>query len=116
MSQYAAQAYSRAAVHTTVDAASPHQLVAMLYDGLLRQLRMAKTHMGKSDLGAKAMCIGKAIDILCQGLRASLNHEAGGEIAANMDALYEYCEQRLMQANARNEIAMVDEVIGLIEP
>ena len=116
MSHYATQAYSKAAVHTTVDAASPHQLVLMLYEGLLKQLRLAKTHMAKGELGAKAACLGKAIDILGKGLRGSLNLEAGGEIAQNLDALYEYCEQRMMQANARNELAMLDEVIGLLEP
>lgn len=116
MSSYALSAYSRAAVHTTVDGASPHQLVSMLFDALLRQVRVAKTHMGKGELAQKAVCISKAIDILVQGLRASLNPEAGGEIAANLSALYDYCEQRLLQANSRNDAALLDEVVSLIEP
>ena len=116
MNHYAAQAYSRAAVHTTVDAATPHQLVLMLFDGLLRQVRLAKTHMGNGDLGQKALCICKAVEILDQGLRASLNMEAGGEIAANLSALYDFCDQRLLQANARNQTELLDEVITVIEP
>lgn len=115
MNQYAAQAYSKAAVHTTVDAASPHQLILMLFDGVLRQVRLAKNHMVKGEIAAKAQCISRAIEIISQGLRGSLNPEAGGEIAANLGALYDYCEQRLMQANARNQVELLDEVVGLIE-
>jgi flagellar protein FliS len=116
MSHYAAQAYSKTAVHTTVEAASPHQLVSMLFDGLLKHLRMARTHMVNGNVAEKASSISKALNILTQGLHASLNPEAGGEVAQSLATLYEYCEQRLFLANAQNQIAMIDEVVALIEP
>jgi flagellar secretion chaperone FliS len=115
MSNYAMQSYRATAVHTVVEDAGPHQLILMLYDGTLRQMRLAKTHMVNGDLGAKAKAVGKAIELIDQGLRLSLDEERGGDIARNLHALYDYCEQRLIHANARNEPAILDEVIGLID-
>jgi len=116
MSQYATQAYKTVGVNTAVEGATPHKLVLMLYDGLLRQLRLGRAHMQKGDLGAKAGCLSKAISIIDQGLRAALNDDKGGEIAQNLRALYDYAERQLVHANARNDVAVIDEVIALFEP
>ncbi|HKU36925.1 MAG TPA: flagellar export chaperone FliS [Polyangiales bacterium] len=116
MSKYATQAYKNVGVNTAVEGATPHKLVLMLYDGLLRQLRLARAHMQKGDLGQKASCVSKAISIIDQGLRASLNDEKGGEIALRLRALYDYSERQLVHANARNDVAVIDEVIALFEP
>lgn len=113
---YASQAYKTVGVNTAVEAATPHRLILMLYDGLLRHLRLSKAHMQKGDLGAKATCLSKAISIIDQGLRASLNEEQGGEIAQHLKALYDYSERQLLHANARNDAAKIDEVIALFEP
>ncbi|MDZ4338543.1 MAG: flagellar export chaperone FliS, partial [Pseudomonas sp.] len=48
------------------------------------------------------------------GLREGLNLEQGGEVAANLDSLYEYMATRLVDANVQNEIAPLDEVAGLL--
>jgi flagellar secretion chaperone FliS len=116
MSHYATRAYANVGVHTAVEAASPHKLVLMLYDGLLKQLRMGKAHMQKKELSPKANCLSKAISILDQGLRISLDLEAGGDIASQLHLLYDYCERRILHANMRNDAAAIDEVISLIEP
>jgi flagellar secretion chaperone FliS len=116
MSKYATQAYKTVGVNTAVEGATPHKLILMLYDGLLRQLRLGRAHMQKGDLGAKASCLSKAISIIDQGLRASLNDEKGGEIAQRLRALYDYSERQLVHANARNDVAVIDEVIALFEP
>jgi flagellar protein FliS len=116
MSNYATQAYKTVGVNTAVEAATPHKLILMLYDGLLRQLRLAKAHMSKGDLGSKAVCLSKAVGIIDQGLRASLDDEKGGELAERLRALYDYAERRVVHANARNDAAVLDEVIALIEP
>ena len=116
MRNYATQAYKTVGVNTTVDGASPHKLILMLYDGLLRQLRLAKAHMQNGDLGNKASCVSKAISIIDQGLRASLDLQKGGEIAGRLHALYDYAERQLVHANARNDAAVIDEVIALVEP
>lgn len=116
MRNYATQAYKTVGVNTTVDGASPHKLILMLYDGLIRQLRLAKAHMQNGDLGNKASCVSKAISIIDQGLRASLDDDKGGEIATRLRALYDYAERQLVHANARNDAAVIDEVIALFEP
>jgi flagellar secretion chaperone FliS len=116
MSHYATRAYANVGVNTAVDAASPHKLILMLYDGLLKQLRLGKAHMQRSELGPKAACLSKALSILDQGLRMSLDLEKGGDIAAQLHLLYEYAERRILHANMRNDVSAVDEVIALIDP
>jgi len=113
---YAAQAYKTVGVNTAVEAATPHKLILMLFDGLLRHLRLSKAYMQKGDLAAKATSLSKAISIIDQGLRASLNDDQGGEIAKHLRALYDYAERQLVHANARNDVAKIDEVIELLEP
>ena len=116
MSNYATRAYASVGIHTAVESASPHKLILMLYDGLLKQLRLGNAHMSRGELGKKATCLSKALSILDQGLRLNLDREAGGDIANQLHALYEYCERRILHANLRNDAAAVDEVIRLIEP
>jgi len=116
MSHYATRAYKSVGVNTAVEAANPHALILMLYDGMIRHLRLAKAHMLNGDLGTKAASLSKALAILDQGLRASLDDDKGGEIAGNLRALYDYMERQLVLANARNDAAKIDEVIALIEP
>jgi flagellar protein FliS len=110
------QAYASTAVRTTVDDATPHQLIMMLYDGALRHVRLARVHMSRGETVQKAKSISSALDVIAHGLRLSVDTERGGEIAANLTALYDFCEQRLVQANARNELGMLDEVLRVLEP
>lgn len=111
-----ATAYRRIGVETQVDHADPHQLVEMLFDGLLLAVGMARAALQRGDIGAKGHQIGVAVRILDEGLRATLNLEKGGELAGNLHDLYQYCVMRLTQANARNDDAALAEVQNLIEP
>ncbi|MBY4947391.1 flagellar export chaperone FliS [Cupriavidus respiraculi] len=111
----AANAYATLGVHTGVMSASPHQLIVMLFDGARSAIARAKFLMSTGHVAAKGDAISKAIDIVENGLRAVLDHEAGGEIAANLEQLYEYMARRLMLANIRNDVALLDEVDGLLE-
>jgi flagellar protein FliS len=113
---YAARAYTNVAVDTTVESASPHKLVLMLYDAVLKQLRVSKLHIERGEIAHKASAISRAIRLIDQGLRLNLDFERGGDIAAQLLALYDYSEQRLFHANLHNDTAAVDEVISLIEP
>jgi flagellar protein FliS len=116
MSNYATRAYANVGVNTTVESASPHKLVLMLYDALLKQMRIAKLHIERSETAQKAAAISKAITLIDQGLRLGLDLERGGSIAAQLLALYDYSTQRLLHANMHNDIAALDEVIQLVEP
>lgn len=98
---------------TTVGSASPHEVIRMLLNGALDRIAVAKGSMQRNDFAAKGMAVGKAISIVA-GLRKALNHQAGGEIAANLELLYDYIERRLAEANRANDIAMLDEVTNLL--
>ena len=99
--------------------ASPHQLITMLFDGAKTAIAMARHHMANKEIAAKGKAISKAINIVDNGLKASLDAEAGGaagaELVGNLSALYDYVIQRLMQANLRNDPALLEEAERLLE-
>lgn len=103
------------AVNTHVQAvdASPHRLIQMLMEGGLTRIAQARGAMERQQTAMKGELIGKAIGII-GGLRAGLNLEQGGEVAANLDSLYEYMANRLLEANVQNDMAPLDEVAGLL--
>jgi flagellar protein FliS len=107
-------AYHNVSIETGVTSASPHKLIVMLYDGALVALLSAKTNIAAGNIAAKGSAISKAISIIDNGLRASLDKNAGGEIAANLDALYDYMSRRLLHANLKNDVTIIDEVHGLL--
>ena len=92
---------------------TPHRLIQMLMEGVLEQLSKAIGMMERGDVAGKGACIGKAISIV-EGLRTSLDKGAGGEIADNLDNLYEYAEHRLLEANLHNKPEYLTEVANLI--
>ncbi|AOK28180.1 MULTISPECIES: flagellar export chaperone FliS [Burkholderia] len=109
-----ASAYARVGVETGVMGASPHRLIAMLYQGARQAIAHARMHVQQHNVAARGDAIGKAIRIVESGLQQSLNLEAGGEIAARLDALYAYICRRLLQANIDASEAMLIEVDGLL--
>lgn len=111
-----ASAYKRVSVETSVDNADPHNLVSLLFSALQQALGAARLAMERGDVAVKVKQFGIAIRILEEGLKAPLDMEKGGEIAANLNALYDYCVSRLVVGNARNDISALDEVSRLIEP
>ena len=106
-------AYRSVAAHSRVDASDPHGLVVMLMDGALERVASARGAMEHGDNEVKNRLIHRAVAIV-QELRASLNLEAGGEIAANMGDLYDYCGRQLVRANSENRPEMLDEVGHLL--
>jgi flagellar protein FliS len=105
--------YSSVDSYTGVTDADPHQLVQMLLDGALRKIAIVKGLMTRDDVAKKGEVIGQAISII-GGLRSSLDLSAGGELAANLDSLYEYMERRLLEANLNNDVVILDEVSSLL--
>ena len=114
MNRSALNAYSKVAVDAGVTTASPHELVAMLFTGAITSIAAAKLHMQHKDTAARGKAITKAISIIDEGLKISLDDKAGGELAQNLKALYEYMCQRLLMANVKNEIEPLDEVSRLL--
>ncbi|RFA28547.1 flagellar export chaperone FliS [Alkalilimnicola ehrlichii] len=108
INQYQQVASSNATV------ASPHQLVQMLLDGALTRLAKAKVAMKSKRNAEKGEHISRFLAII-DGLRTSLDHQQGGELAANLDSLYAYMQQQATLANARNDPKRVDEVVRLLK-
>lgn len=97
-----------------VEDASPHRLVQMLMEGFLQRVAEAKGALERGDVAAKGLAISKAISI-AEGLRSSLNQEAGGDLADNLGDLYLYMQQQLLQANVLNKVELLDEVSDLMK-
>ncbi|HHC73195.1 MAG TPA: flagellar export chaperone FliS [Thiotrichales bacterium] len=112
-SQGALAQYQEVGVRGGVADATPHRLIQMLLEGALDKISTARGHMLRGEITAKGRHISWAISII-DGLRGSLDMEAGGEIADNLEALYTYMKERLLQANVRNEPELLDEVAGLL--
>jgi flagellar protein FliS len=109
MNSYSAvQHYSSVKVHSSVEAASPHRLIQMLFEGALERIAQAKGAMAQNQIARKGELIGKAIAIV-GGLQGSLNDKEGGALAANLDDLYDYIVRRLTQANYENNPEYLDE-------
>lgn len=107
-------AYATVGLETGVAAASPHKLVVMLYDGVIVALLSAINGIKSANIAVKGASLSKAITIIDNGLRASLDKKAGGEIAANLDALYDYMSRRLLEANIKSDASIVEEIHGLM--
>ena len=109
-----ASAYAQLAVETSVASADPHTLILLLFEGAEAAIRLAKFKMAEKDIAAKGQAISQAIQIVSDGLRASLDVEAGGEIAERLAALYDYIANRLLWANLKNDEAALDECLNLL--
>lgn len=109
-----ANAYAKVGMETGVAAASPHKLIVMLFEGALVAIKTAMQQMAEGNIPEKGMSISKAILIIDGGLRASLDKNAGGDIAESLDALYEYMSARLLEANLKNDVKILEEVHTLL--
>jgi flagellar protein FliS len=112
----ASHLYSRVGVETSVTDASPHKLVALLFDGFFDALAQARAAMADGRIEAKGKAIGRAVRIVEEGLAASLDLRAGGALAADLRELYGYQVKRLQQAHLRNDLAALDECRTLMQP
>ena len=109
-----AETYAKVGVDVAVETSDPHRLVMMLFDAAVAAVSMARIHMSANEIPQKGAAISKAIDLITNGLAASLDVEAGGELAERLAALYDYMAQRLLFANLKNSMAALDEVSELL--
>lgn len=114
MARRAANAYSMVSTETGLAGADPHKLILMLFEGARLAVSKAKLHLKQGETAAKGEAISKAIAIIDQGLKASLNVEAGGDLAEKLRALYEYMSTRLLAANLKNDLGALEEVGQLL--
>lgn len=105
--------YRSVDLRAAVEAASSKELISMLFEGALSAMATAKGAIERGDIELRTQQLNKANDIVL-GLRDFLDHEKGGEIARNLDALYDYMVRTLMQANRESNADKVQEVMGLM--
>ena len=111
----AISAYRKVGVDAAIEVADPHRLILLLFAGAQAALGNARVAMQQQQIAAKGEAISKAIDIIGNGLKLSLDLEKGGEIAQRLDALYDYLVVRLLRANLDNDLPALEEVAGLLE-
>ncbi|CAH1042570.1 flagellar export chaperone FliS [Halomonas sp. TD01] len=110
-----AKAYARVGVESGVMSADPHQLIVMLFDGAQASIRAARIHMQAGHTAEKGKSISKALDIINNGLTASLDQEKGGDIAERLASLYDYISRLLLAANLRNDEDSLNQAERLLE-
>lgn len=114
MSHTAAKAYEAVGLESRVNGADAHGLIVLLYEGAIAALVRAKYHMERNEVAEKGKAVAMAVAIINDGLKASLDMSRGGEIAGNLDALYEYMGQRLLLASLKNQPEIIDEISNLL--
>lgn len=113
MSTKAINEYKKVDLKSGIDQASPHRMVQMLLEGALQRVATAKGHMERKEIAQQGEEISKAITIV-GGLQGTLNAEQGGDVARNLDALYDFVAQGLVEANRTASVAKLDEVMGVL--
>ncbi|MBN8448062.1 MAG: flagellar export chaperone FliS [Candidatus Accumulibacter sp.] len=111
----AISAYQKVGVDAAIEVADPHRLILLLFAGAQAAIGNARAAMKQQQIAAKGEAISKAVDIISNGLKVSLDLEQGGEIAGQLDALYDYLVMRLLRANLDNDLSALEEVAGLLE-
>jgi flagellar secretion chaperone FliS len=106
--------YQSVNTQTSVVDVDKHQLIQLLFDGVLERINMATARIKAKDYEGKNKLIIKSIEIIA-GLRGFLDLEKGQDLATNLNDLYIYCERRLLEANIKNDIALLEEVASHIK-
>jgi len=113
--QQGPQAYARISLESRLAGATPHQLIAMLFEGARSAIARAAIYFEQGDVARRGEMISKAINIVDNGLRAALDHRKGPAIAADLERLYDYISRLLMQANLHSspdKLQQADKLIG----
>jgi flagellar protein FliS len=108
--------YAKVGLETDVQAASPHRLVAMLFDGVFDAMSQATQAIQAGNVELKGRSLSRAVRILDEGLRAGLDMSAGGRLASDLRELYGYVCMRLTQANLHSDLAAIEECQRLLSP
>ncbi|MDV7103226.1 flagellar export chaperone FliS [Vibrio sp. TH_r3] len=107
------QAYKKVSVDSQLSAASPHKVIQMLMAGAIERLVQGKAAMAQGNIAVKGERLGKALDIVIS-LRTCLSMDEGGEVAQNLDQLYEFMITQISLANAENNPQAIDDVVGIL--
>lgn len=98
---------------TDVITANRETILIMMYDGAIRFLKKAIQASQENNLEEKNIFIGRTMDIVNE-LRATLNHQAGAEIAEKLEGLYEFISDRLLKGSIENNPKLLEEALGIL--
>ena len=107
------QAYKKVSIDSQLSAASPHKVIQMLMAGAIERLIQGKAAMQQGNIAVKGERLGKALDIVIS-LRTCLSMDDGGDIASNLDSLYDFMIRQISQANQNNEPQPIDDVVDML--
>ena len=99
-----ANQYRQVGATSEVGGADPHRLIQMLMEGALTRMSQAKGMIEIKNHEGKAKLLGRVMDIIST-LQSSLDHDQGGDISANLDRLYDYMNNRLLEASSANAVS-----------
>jgi flagellar protein FliS len=99
--------------NSSIAYADPHMLILRLMDGAIERIYQAKGAIQQNNAESKGKLIGKAIGIIA-GLDACLDRDLSNDLVDNLEAIYEYMNVRLLEANVENDIARLEEVAKLM--
>ncbi|MBB1268087.1 flagellar export chaperone FliS [Shewanella sp. SR44-3] len=108
------QTYRKVSVDSNLAVASPHRIIQMLFAGALERLAQAKWAIEQGDIEKRGIFMGKAIGIVA-GLNSSLNMDAEGDVAGNLNHLYDFMLRRMSEANVNSDPKAIDEVVSLLK-
>ncbi len=111
--QVALRQYGEVKVKAAVASASSHDLIKMLYDGLLERMAQMKGAIEQKNIELKNKKVNQAIAII-SGLRESLDHDSGIELSGRLDDIYDYVQRRLWQAHVKNDAEILNECSALV--
>jgi flagellar protein FliS len=114
MSQRGRQVYEVTQRETSVAIASPAELVVMAYSRMMEHLRLAIEGLQRGDDVAEP--VGKALDLITDGLQSCLDRERGGEVAANLDTLYNWACAEILRGRLRRDPQCLQNVINVLAP
>ena len=112
MNMRARQFYQTVQQETTVAVSTPGDLIVLVYERILEHLRDADRLLEQG--GDCGVSMTKALDLINQGLSASLDFENGGELAVKLDSLYDWCMRSILQIRLRRDRELLSEVVGVL--
>ena len=108
------QQYRQVDTLTAVSQADPHGLIILLFDGAIAAIMQARHAIATGDTATKLSSINKAMRIVDEGLKASLQSHGDNALADNLGALYDHVVGRLLEANVRNQDPPLEEAARLL--
>jgi flagellar protein FliS len=112
-SRHALKMYDTVTYDAAVEFSDQHALVGLLFQAMMRSLSDAERYLLAKQLEPKGAALNKAQEILL-GLRTTLDFAKGGDLASDLDAIYEYCMRQLVRAHVDNDVEKLREARGLL--